>query len=186
MPGSFLGLCFLLVIGAQFPQWLNSSVLLGFLGPVFLSPAFVELDVELCNGCWDVPRTPFMNTQLFPEVLATDCSQWIFFSGNGSPLMAAALPGKTAYSQQTAWTKRWGGCTFQPQCLNSRLLWRVISALELKIWKGHLLKLHNGSPFPSAQFCFPDCLTGFLWAYFPINLLQNSRKSNLRVCLICF
>lgn len=75
-----------------FPQYLWAFY------DLYFHPASAEVDVELCNGCWDVPpRILFMN-KLFPEVphtLASDCSQ-LNFSLEMAQLMAAALPGKIA------------------------------------------------------------------------------------------
>lgn len=54
----------------------DSSAFSNCLQSIFLSLAFTEIDVELCNECWGLPpRITFMNKKLFPEVLADDCSQ---------------------------------------------------------------------------------------------------------------
>lgn len=114
-----IGYNFLFVFSWLLLQYFNDLVPWDFLWSVFLSLAFVEIDVELCSGCWDEPpRIPFTNNKLFPEVLAYDCSQLNFSLEMALSLWQLPCPGRQclliparSLNQTTGWCTGRGSVT---------------------------------------------------------------------------
>lgn len=178
MPSSTLGLYFLLTVGTIFLQYL----LFFFLWSVFLSLAVVEIDVELCNGCWDIPsRIPFMNKKYLPEVLINDYSQIIIIFFLEVVLSLWQLP--CSGILLIPWGNLnqmigWGEDTKpQPQCLNSGLLWRGISqASDLNATSVEILY----SLFTNSASYFLTVIFIFIFNFFP-EVLLSDLHANLRV-----
>lgn len=140
------------------------------------------LNFAVDAGMYHLQSIPFVNKQLFPKVLA-DCSQLKFSLEMALSLWQLPCRGRLFISGRRPETNDWLRRGHVSTTVHRfQICVEVRSALELELWKGHLLQpserssvslcpvLHPWFPY---RLCFRE--------YFPINLLQSSMKSNLRV-----